>query len=156
MENGVDALDAFKSRLQGRDDVLTQSLDRLERERDLIRRELGLVEELVTAEQQRAAMVPAVPTPEPEPTAQSVLAVETQPEPEPAAKAQPEPVLTAQAVPDALPDEAPNPTLRRVEALQRLRAGLIADTAVPDLVTPRAANVGLLRRVDHLQHVGRS
>ncbi len=87
-------------------------------------------------------------------TAQAVLAVAAEPALEPVAE--PEPALpTAQVAVDPLPAEAANPTLRRVEALQRLRASLTADAAAAEPVTPRAANSGLLRRVEHLQGVAR-
>ena len=167
MQSGIESLGTLRSQLQGRDDVLTRSLELLEREREIVRRELGLVEELVTAEQQRAAMqVATVPTaeaiPEPEPT------VEPEPEPVRTAQVEPEPVLTAEpvsvmvAVPmfEAQPEpvlavqaghelasaDAPNALrLQREERLQRFRDSLA--TALPAAVTPRAADAGLFQGV---------
>jgi hypothetical protein len=158
MENGIEALGAIRGRLQGRDEVLTHSLELLAREQEIIRREIGLVEQMFTLEQERVAMEgPALPPTkaahEPEPTAQAVL----DPEPDPAPEAKPEPVLTAvHVVPDAPASEAPNLTMRRVEALERLRATLAAERAVlPDLAPSPALHAGLLRRAEHLQHSGR-
>jgi outer membrane biosynthesis protein TonB len=100
--------------------------------------------------------VPAVPTTEAAPEPEPMVKAEPQPEPEPAPEAAPEPVLTAvHVVPDAPSTEAPNLTLQRVEALQRLRATLAADRAAPDPAPSPALNAGLLRRIEHLQHVGR-
>jgi hypothetical protein len=147
MENGIEALGAIRSQLQGRDDVLAHSLELLEHEREIIRRELGLIEELVTAEQQRVAMQ-AVPTtaaaPEPETTTETVLAVEPEPEPVPTAQVEPEPALMAEAAPELASVEAPNALrLQHDEKIQRLRESLLTGMLVPDPVPPRAANAGL-------------
>ncbi|MGO9207199.1 MAG: hypothetical protein ACLQBX_13650 [Candidatus Limnocylindrales bacterium] len=167
MQSGIESLGTIRSQLQGRDDVLTRSLELLEREREIVRRELGLVEELVTAEQQRVAMqVATVPTaeatPEPEPV------VETEPEPVRTAQVEPEPALMAEAVsvmvaesmfgaqPDLVPPvetapelnsaEASNALrLQREERLQRFRESLA--TPLPDPVTPKAADASLFQGV---------
>jgi hypothetical protein len=175
MANGIDALGAITTQLQGRNDVLTRSLELLEREREILRRELGLLEELVAAEQQRAAMqVPALPpteaAPEPEPM------VEPEPEPVRTAQVEPEPALMDEAAPVMVAEsmfgarsepvlaveaglelasaEAPNALrLQREERLQRFRESLA--TPLPDPVPPRAAHAGLLQRVEQLQRLGR-
>ncbi|HXQ95363.1 MAG TPA: hypothetical protein VN800_00430 [Candidatus Acidoferrales bacterium] len=173
MRNGVDLLGAIRTQLQGRDDLLTRSLDQLEREREIIRRELGLIEEVLTLEQDRVASeVPKVPeaeeAPEPEgtfdgevasePAAPAMVAVETRAEPEPVTGVHPEiePEPAAQLILDPTPAEAPDPLLRRVEALQRLRARLVADARQPDPVPPPTLNVNVLRRVQAFQRLGKS
>jgi hypothetical protein len=165
MESGIESLGTLRSQLQGRDDELTRSLEQLEREREIVRRELGLVEELVTAEQQRAGMqVATVPTASATPEPERV--VEGEPEPVPTAQVEPEPVLTAEPAPlmtavpmfetqpeppgEAAPEltsaEASNALrLQREERLQRFRESLA--TALPDAVTPRAADAGLFQGV---------
>ena len=169
MKSGLELLDTIRTRLQGRYDVLTRSLDLLEHEREIVRRELGLLEEVLTLEQERAtsevSMVPTTETAsEPEPTVEGDVAPESRPPAGLAAEAQPDPelvggpasVATAQLMPDPLPAEASDPVLRRVEALQRLRARLVADARVPDPLPPRTLNVGLLRRVEVRQRLGKS
>jgi hypothetical protein len=164
------SLGTIRSQLQGRDDVLTRSLELLEREREIVRRELGLLEELVTAEQQRAAIeVSALytheATPEPEPV------VEPEPEPVRAAQVEPEPAVVAEAVSVMVAEsmfgarsepvlaveaglelasaEAPNALRReREERLQRFRESLA--TPLPDPVPPRAGNAGLFQRIGRL------
>ncbi len=169
MKSDLELLDTIKTRLQGRNDMLTRSLDLLEHEREIVRRELGLLEEVLTLEQERAtsevSMVPTTETAsEPEPTVEGDVAPESTPPASLVAEAQPEPelvggpesVATAQLMPDPLPAETSDPVLRRVEALQRLRARLVADARVPDPLPPRTLYVGLLRRVEVRQRLEKS
>jgi len=170
MQSGIESLGTMRGQLQGRDDDLTRSLELLEREREIVRRELGLVEELVTAEQQRVAMqVATVPTAEATPEPEPVVEPEPEPvrtaqvEPEPAVVpeavsvmvaetmfgARSEPVPAVEAAPVLASAEASNAfRLQRDEKLQRLRESLA--TPLSDPVTPRAANTGLLQRVGRL------
>ena len=167
MQSGIESLGTLRNQLQGRDDELTRSLEQLEREREIVRRELGLVEELVTAEQQRVAMqVATVPTaaatPEPEQVVEaepeSVRTAQLEPEPVLTAEAvsvmvavpmfetQPEPVLAVQAGLEPASAQAPSALrLQREERLQRFRDSLA--TALPDAVTPRAADASLFQGV---------
>jgi hypothetical protein len=111
----------------------------------------------------QVATVPAAEaTPEPEPT------VEAEPEPVPTAQVEPEPALTAEPAPlmaavpvfETQPEpvlavqaglepasaQAPNALrLQREERLQRFRESLA--TALPDAVTPRAADASLFQGV---------
>ncbi len=167
VESGIESLGAIRSQLQGRDDGLTRSLELLEREREIVRRELGLVEELVTAEQQRAAMqVLAVPTAEATPVPERVVEPEQEPvrtahvelEPAPTAEAvsvmaavpvfeaQPDLVPPGEAAPELTSAEASNALrLQHEERLQRFRESLA--TPLPDPMTPRAADASLFQGV---------
>ena len=66
-------LTAIRTGLQARDDVLSGSLELIEREREIIRSELGHVQELIELEERRvAAGFGQVPTAQVEPAAVSV------------------------------------------------------------------------------------
>ena len=111
--NEIEMLSAVNTNLQQREDALTRSLSLLDHEREIVRRQLGLVAELLTLEQQRVAAqageapeseawVPgehtsfATSTPEPAPDAQA----EDQAKPPTTQEAQPDPMLESQPEPD--------------------------------------------------------
>ncbi len=108
-------LSAVNINLQQREDALTRSLSLLEHEREIVRRQLGLVAELLTLEQQRVAaqagealeteagvegehtsVATSTPAPRPAPDAQ----VEDEAKPPTTQEAQAEPMLESEAEPD--------------------------------------------------------
>ncbi len=121
-------LTAIRTGLQARDDVLSGSLELIGREREIIRTELGHVQELIDLEERRvAAGAGQVPTgqvepavaaaaadPEPAATtpAESEFATMAQAEPEPAFEpaAEADSARTAQAEPDPAFSSTEEPT----------------------------------------------
>ena len=92
-------LTAIRTGLQARDDVLSGSLELIGREREIIRSELGHVQELIELEERRvAAGAGQVRTNPVEPAA--VAAAEANPEPAAMTPAEPEFVTMAQAEPE--------------------------------------------------------
>lgn len=148
--NEIEMLSAIRTQLQERDDALASSLELLEREREIIRRELGYVQELVALEEQRVATevrpVPialAEPDLEPVPDAEPELEPMTQAEPDlvpaPEVELQLEPM--AQAEPELVP--MPDAELELVPIAQ----------AEPDLVPSQARYAEMLRRIEVLRHL---
>ena len=108
-------LTAIRTGLQARDDVLSGSLELIGREREIIRSELGHVQELIELEERRvAAGAGQVPTAQVEP---AVAAAEADPEPaavtpaEPefATMAEPEPAFAPAAEADSTPTAQAEP-----------------------------------------------
>jgi hypothetical protein len=52
--NAIEPLNSIRAQLEARDTELTSSLASIEREREIVRKQLGLIEELASLEEQRA------------------------------------------------------------------------------------------------------
>jgi hypothetical protein len=52
--NAIEPLNEIRAQLEGRDTELTSSLESIEREREIVRKQLGLIQELASLEEQRA------------------------------------------------------------------------------------------------------
>ena len=93
--NAIESLDAIRAQLQEQDDALTSSLEALERDREIVRRQLALAQELAELQERRVA---------------SGARLERVARAEPVAQAEPEPVATAEADAEpARPDAEPEP-----------------------------------------------
>ena len=110
----MEPLDAIRAQLQEQDAALTASLEALEHDREIVRRQLALVQELAELQEQRVApkgrlekIAGAEPTTEP----QSVVVAEPEhavADAESAAEAVAEPVAEAETEPlEAAPEPAP-------------------------------------------------
>ncbi len=53
--NAIEPLNTIRTQLEARDTELTSSLESIEREREIVRKQLGLIQELASLEEQRAA-----------------------------------------------------------------------------------------------------
>ena len=52
--NAIEPLNEIRTQLEGRDTELTSSLESIEREREIVRKQLALIQELASLEEQRA------------------------------------------------------------------------------------------------------
>ncbi|HXQ96120.1 MAG TPA: hypothetical protein VN800_04285 [Candidatus Acidoferrales bacterium] len=183
MGNGIEPLRTIRSRLQERDDTLTRSLELLEHEREIVRRELGLVNELTTLEEQRvAADAPGEPptalVPGRESTVDPQQAVELEPARVPTGLAEPqtEPAAASASIPQPVVAAEPQLALVAAEPQVALAAEALSDRSVlvealsevaptpeaqaepasdaePVREPVSAGNVALLRRVEKLERL---
>ena len=120
----IEPLDAIRAQLQEQDDALTSSLEVLERDREIVRRQLALVQELAELQEQRVApkarpekVAEAEPVTEPEPIVQAEpehAAADAEPaaqaDAEPVAEAEPEHAAEAEPEPAPAQQDEPEPT----------------------------------------------
>ena len=90
--NAIESLDAIRAQLQEQDDALTSSLEALGRDREIVRRQLALAQELAKLQEQRVASGARL-----EPVARAEPVATARADVEPAAQAEPEPVAEAEA-----------------------------------------------------------